>query len=279
MTVRNHRLYRPDGSAVRFVETKNQGALFTAPEPTHLIIHYTAGGTMSGAVEWFKNAASKVSAHLVIDRDGETTQMVRFDRIAWHAGVSSWRGRSGMNKFSLGIELVNWGLLRRAADGYVTSTGRKVPESRVVLARHKNFEPNRVHAWEVFDESQFAAVVAASLALVRAYSIPIENVLGHDDVSPVRKQDPGPAFDMKRFKALLLGRSGDGDNVMRVESTTGLNLRRGPGTGFEVVKSLPDGTRVRLLGSQGPWREIMELGPNGEDVQDGWVHGNWLVEV
>ena len=99
MTVQNHRLFRPDGSAVRFVETKNQGGAFAAPEPTHLIIHYTAGGTMSGAVEWFKNPSSQVSAHLVIDHDGEMTQMVRFDRIAWHAGASSWP-----STFSTGIE-------------------------------------------------------------------------------------------------------------------------------------------------------------------------------
>lgn len=108
----------------------------------------------------------RVSAHFLIRRTGEILQFVPCGRRAWHAGESAWRGRVRCNDFSVGIEL-------EGAD--------TVP----------------------YTDRQYAALAALAAALSRAY--PIEDVVGHADIAPGRKTDPGPAFDWPRFRALLAG--------------------------------------------------------------------------
>jgi N-acetyl-anhydromuramoyl-L-alanine amidase len=98
----------------------------------------------------------RVSAHFYVRRTGETLQFVSCDRRAWHAGQSSWRGRSACNDFSIGIEL-------EGLEG------------------------------TVFEAVQYAALAKLLRALGRRY--PIEGVVGHEDVAPGRKQDPGREFD------------------------------------------------------------------------------------
>jgi len=112
-------------------------------------------------------AARKVSSHLLIRRDGEVVQYVSFQRRAWHAGVSSYRGREKCNDFSVGIEL-------EGADEVA-------------------YEP-----------MQYRALAAATLQLCAAYpSLSLERIAGHSDIAPGRKTDPGPAFDWVRLRALL----------------------------------------------------------------------------
>ncbi len=82
--------------------------------PTYLVMHYTAGGTMSGAVSTLKKKGSKASAHIVIDRDGAVEQVLPFNKVTWHAGRSRWRGLKGLNAHSIGIELVNAGPLQQS---------------------------------------------------------------------------------------------------------------------------------------------------------------------
>ena len=97
------------GKAAPFVRTPNQGGRL---EPTLIVLHDTAGRLAKGSsVAWLCNPKAKASAHLVVERDGSVTQLVEFDRVAWHAGQSSWRGRSGCNAFAIGIEIVNPGKL------------------------------------------------------------------------------------------------------------------------------------------------------------------------
>ena len=105
----------------------------------------------------------RVSAHFLVRRSGELLQFVPCTRRAWHAGVSSWRGNARCNDFSVGIEL-------EGSD--------EIP----------------------YADPQYAALAALAAALSRAY--PVEDVVGHADIAPGRKTDPGPAFDWPRFRAL-----------------------------------------------------------------------------
>jgi AmpD protein len=112
-------------------------------------------------------ADKKVSSHLLIRRDGAAVQYVPLHLRAWHAGVSSYRGREQCNDFSIGIEL----------EGTDDS----------------GYEP-----------AQYVSLTRAVIALVTAYSsLSLDRIAGHSDIAPGRKTDPGPFFDWPRFKALL----------------------------------------------------------------------------
>jgi len=109
----------------------------------------------------------KVSSHLFIDREGLLTQFVPFDRAAWHAGVSEFKGRDNCNEFSIGIELEGTDDLE--------------------------YPPN-----------QYKTLIEATKALMEAYpNISVDNIVGHEDIAPVRKTDPGEAFDWDLYKSSL----------------------------------------------------------------------------
>ncbi|WP_207063764.1 1,6-anhydro-N-acetylmuramyl-L-alanine amidase AmpD [Motiliproteus sp. SC1-56] len=109
----------------------------------------------------------QVSAHLLVDRCGQVVQFVPFDRRAWHAGRSCFQGRDECNDFSIGIEL-------EGTD--------ETP----------------------YTDAQYEALAGISRALMRAYpALSPEGIVGHCDIAPGRKSDPGPAFDWARFSALL----------------------------------------------------------------------------
>ena len=125
----------------------------------------------------------EVSAHLLIRRDGELVQFVSFDRRAWHAGESSFRGKARCNDFSIGIELEG-----------------------------EDDTP--------YDDRQYNTLQLTVCALLRAYpQISARDIAGHSDISPGRKTDPGPAFDWLRlYDGLSDGRpdSGGHDSIQRV---------------------------------------------------------------
>jgi len=109
----------------------------------------------------------KVSAHLLIDRNGLITQFVGFDKRAWHAGVSSYQGRERFNDFSIGIEL-------EGTD------------------------------WQPYDASQYETLARVILALQGTYpDIRRDNLVGHSTISTGRKTDPGPSFEWSRLTGLL----------------------------------------------------------------------------
>jgi N-acetylmuramoyl-L-alanine amidase len=202
MEVRNHCLYEDDGTPVTFRASPNHGDEF-APHPTlYLVIHYTATLSLAGAVNWFRNPEAKVSAHLVIDRDGRAVQMVPFDRQAWHAGKSRWDDRENLNACSIGIEFVNAGVLQRAQPcGWTDWAGHRVPRRDTLVARHKHESSKR--RWHAFTPEQLERGRAIAKALHDCYHFTA--VLGHDDIAPDRKIDPGPAFPMAQFAADVLG--------------------------------------------------------------------------
>ena len=134
--------------------------------PDMIIIHYTGMKTAQDALERLCNAdlnqpLGRVSAHYTIDLNGDLYAHVHPDKRAWHAGVSVWQGREGLNDFSIGIELVNKG--------------------------HE-------HGYHAFPDAQIEALLQLIETLRAQYDIPLDYVLGHEDIAPDRKQDPGPLF-------------------------------------------------------------------------------------
>lgn len=171
--------------------------------PSLIVMHYSVSDNMAGTLSWLRNQKSKASYHALVDRDGTVEYLVPLDRVAWHAGKSSWGGRPGVNSFSLGICCINWGPLKRSPDGIFTPVaGTKViaPED-VFTGRHKNGQTRYAH-WQRFPEPQIAAVDALIAELFQKFPS-LREVVGHDDVAPGRKTDPGPAFDavMRQLQA------------------------------------------------------------------------------
>lgn len=198
-TISNNRLLLNDQN-VPFDKSPNGGGNL---KPRFLIIHYTAGMTANGAISWFNNPAAKASAHLVMDQKGALTQMIEFNRVAWHAGNSSWHDFSGLNHHSIGIEIVNAGKLQKNAKGkWVNWANNAIDEDEVLIATHKN-EKNP-SGWHMFTEAQIEATVTVGIALREKYDL--IDVLGHDDISPARKVDPGPAFPMLSVQSKIMGR-------------------------------------------------------------------------
>lgn len=273
MRIEGNLLRKDDGSAMPFVESPNIGGVLS---PDYLVMHFTAGRSATSSIEWFRDPQAKASAHLVIARDGSITQMVPFNKVAWHAGISQWGGRQGLNQFSCGIELDNAGKLLRVGRHWQAWFGAIIPDEEVLEATHKN--ENQSCGWHTFTECQIEAATEASTALARHYGL--KDILGHEDIAPGRKVDPGPAFPMSSFKAKVLGRENDAAPTFR--TTTRLNIRSGPGTQFDTLPGsplLPD-TPVQILAEQQPWVRVDVLCSN-EGVSDlvGWVHSRFLVRT
>jgi N-acetylmuramoyl-L-alanine amidase len=127
-----------------------------------LVLHYTGMPNGRAALERLCSPAAKVSAHYLIEEDGAVFALVEEDRRAWHAGVSAWRGNSDINARSIGIELVN---------------------------------PGHEFGYRAFPDSQMAALAALVPEILARHPIPRRNVVGHSDVAPDRKEDPGELFD------------------------------------------------------------------------------------
>jgi N-acetyl-anhydromuramoyl-L-alanine amidase len=171
-------------AAARQVPSPNQNARPRGMAPELIVLHGISlppgefGGpwidrlftnTLDPAAHPFfaRVAALKVSAHLLIRRDGELVQYVPFHRRAWHAGVSSWQGRENCNDFSIGIELEG-----TDRGGYTTA--------------------------------QYRRTAVAIRALCRAYpTLSHERLAAHSDIAPGRKTDPGPSFDWARLARWL----------------------------------------------------------------------------
>lgn len=173
---------------VRFVESPNQDERPAGARPELVVVHGISlppgefGGEWidrlftnrldSAAHPYFEGIADlRVSAHVLVRRGGEVIQYVPFHRRAWHSGISRWQGRDRVNDFSIGIEL-------EGTDD--------VP----------------------YEELQYRRLAELIHALAGAYpAIEPDRVVGHSDVAPGRKSDPGPSFDWERLGALLVKRS------------------------------------------------------------------------
>lgn len=134
--------------------------------PEFVMLHYTGMETARAALERLCDPAAKVSAHYQIDEDGTIWRLVAEEKRAWHAGFGSWRGISDMNARSIGIELVN---------------------------------PGHEFGYRPFQEAQIDALIAVLAEIDARWSIRPENLLGHSDYAPRRKEDPGELFPWARL--------------------------------------------------------------------------------
>lgn len=249
--------------------------------PKIIVMHFTYGASAASSAGWFRdrrNAGS--SAHIVIDRDGTVIQCVDFDVIAWHAGASRLRNLVGMNRHAFGIEMSNWGYLQQTPSGWRSHTG--LPIAGPILAVHKNGNPPASSrgpiGWEPYPDKQVLVAAEIARALVATYAV--NEIVGHDDVSPDRKWDPGPAFDLPRFRGLVFGgRGSNDDSRLKVDVQAGLNLRRGAGTNFDVIKTLAKGDIVDPIRSDGVWLEVSVIDAAGHPTDTGWVHSAYLTAV
>ncbi|MRG56893.1 hypothetical protein GF108_15045 [Phyllobacterium sp. SYP-B3895] len=165
-TIKNHRL-ATIGSQIPFVASSNVGG---ALAPKFIVIHYTASGPDADIARYFSQKSANVAAHLVVPRDGSICQCVPFDKVAWHAGQSRWTGKggrqySGLNNSAIGIEIENWGPLKKSGAGWVSWTGAPIESQKVIEARHKFGAPDC--GWEVFTTPQLETVIAAVQATLR----------------------------------------------------------------------------------------------------------------
>ncbi|HYW12299.1 MAG TPA: N-acetylmuramoyl-L-alanine amidase [Longimicrobium sp.] len=273
MKIVNHRLVRDDGTSFPFRDTPNKGGPI---KPRWLVMHYTAGGSAQESISWLADKRSKASAHIVIARDGSITQMVDFNRRAWHAGASTWKGAKGLNSHSIGIELDGFGFLGNAGPGKWRFRNTVIPDSEVLVATHKLGTPKG--GWAKYPQKQLEVALELAKLLVKTYRL--EDVVGHEDISPGRKQDPGPAFEMAEFRAGCMG-PGDGPRTpvsgpagARFRVTTSLNVRSGPGAANATVSGSPlsPGTFVREQREQGGWKQVTV---EGSSVA-GWVGARFL---
>lgn len=136
-----------------------------------LVLHYTGMQTGDAALERMCDAEASVSAHYMVREDGDVVCLVDEEKRAWHAGVSQWQGDSDLNSRSVGIEIVNGGHDWPGPDG-------KLPTYPAV---------------------QIEAVIELSAAIIDRWSIPQTRIVGHSDIAPKRKADPGEHFPWARL--------------------------------------------------------------------------------
>lgn len=193
--VKTHVLHL-DEKPVAQKKTPNMGGALI--RPSLLVIHFTASQRAAGSISWLCNPAAKASAQIVIDVDGTVTQLMPLNRVAWHAGLSKWKGKSGCNSFSIGIEMANPGLLRRLGnDKFADAYGNSVPASQVATING--------HYWALYPQAQQEAAVGVAQAIIASYPT-IREIVGHSDIAPGRKIDPGDAWPMESFRSKVFGR-------------------------------------------------------------------------
>ena len=261
LSIKDHKL---DGDDVTFQETKKTSGGFKTGFPDTIVIHYTAGASADSSVRTLIDPAVKASAHIVLGRDGKIIQLAPFDIITWHAGTSRHMDRSGINKYSIGIEIDNPGPLEYKDGNYYTWFGRKVDPSEVMKATHRN--QNKPGYWHRYTEGQITRTEEMCRLLIAQYNI--KYIVGHEEISPTRKTDPGPAFPLDNLRGRLL--TDRSEDVKKVDkdgsvSASSLNIRSGPGAhNDKVAKPLKNGAAVKVLEEDSGWYKV-------ETSITGWV--------
>ncbi len=137
-----------------------------------LLLHYTGMVGATAALARLCDVTAKVSAHYCIDEDGTLYRLVPEDNCAWHAGAACWAGAGDINARSIGIELVN---------------------------------PGHEFGYRAFPDAQMETLIELAGGILARHPIPARRVLGHADVAPLRKEDPGELFDWARLAAAGIG--------------------------------------------------------------------------
>jgi N-acetylmuramoyl-L-alanine amidase len=131
-----------------------------------VVLHYTGMEDAASAIDRLRDPEARVSCHYLVAEDGQVLRMVAEDKRAWHAGRSYWRGLHNVNAASIGIEIVN---------------------------------PGHEYGYRPFTPQQMDSLVPLLAGIVQRHQVPRANVVGHSDIAPARKQDPGELFDWARL--------------------------------------------------------------------------------
>ena len=158
--------------ATEFLPSPNVEPRLNGRKPDLIILHYTGMDDAMAACRWLCNPVSKVSCHYLIDERGATLQMVDEDMRAWHAGISSWKNEDDINSCSIGIEIHN---------------------------------PGHSAGYPDYPGEQMLAIIALCKDIISRHAIHPTRVLGHSDIAPFRKIDPGEKFDWARLHAEGVG--------------------------------------------------------------------------
>ena len=142
-----------------------------------LVLHYTGMETAQAALDRMRDPEAKVSAHYMVREDGRIDQLVAEARRAWHAGVATWQGDDDLNSRSIGIEIVNGGHDVPLPDGTLPP----------------------------YPDDQIDAVIELCRAILSRHAIPQSRIVGHSDIAPLRKQDPGEHFPWARLAEANIG--------------------------------------------------------------------------
>ncbi|RLQ88192.1 N-acetylmuramoyl-L-alanine amidase [Notoacmeibacter ruber] len=164
--------FSPDHGEARVRPSPNCGPRKLSGRPDILLLHYTGMATGDEAERWLCRPDSEVSCHYIVHEDGRIVQMVPEAMRAWHAGASCWEGEADVNSRSIGIEIVNGG-------------------------HPANLPP--------YPDRQIDAVIALAQDIVERHAIKPSRVLGHSDVAPGRKIDPGEHFPWERLAESGIG--------------------------------------------------------------------------
>ena len=256
--------------SIRVKTDKTSGQFPNEDLPDTVVIHYTGGTTLAGAESTLIDPNVKASAHLLVDYNGDIVQLVPFKYIAWHAGTSKFNGRNGLNKFSIGIEIVNPGYLIEQADGRLkTEYSHVIDPANAEKRMHKNQSAERF--WHNYTPEQIESVEKICFALKSNYKI--KYIVGHDEIAPRRKQDPGPCFPIERLRTSIFDlRSLDEDEYpdTGVVTVDNLNIRAdAEATASKIAQPLKKDALVEIIEKKDGWYKV-------KTEITGWVSAKYI---
>ena len=158
-----------------------------------LIIHYTGMQSRIESIKRLTSSKSKVSCHYLIDRSGKTYRLVKDNKVAWHAGKSKWKSFVNLNYNSIGIELVNKG---------------------------------HDHGYQKYPNIQIKKLIELCFYLKKKFRIDNSNILGHSDISPNRKKDPGEKFPWKRLSKKKIGLWYKSSQKLKLKNFRAINFEK-----------------------------------------------------
>jgi N-acetylmuramoyl-L-alanine amidase len=170
-----------------------------------IVLHYTGMEDAASAIARLRDPEARVSSHYVIAEDGQILRLVPEERRAWHAGRSYWRGMTGLNDHSVGIEIVN---------------------------------PGHEFGYRAFPDAQIDALIPLLAEIKDRHQVSRGNVVGHSDIAPTRKQDPGELFPWGRLARLRLALPRPTRNLMDPNWTDGGFLLALERFGYDVSDQL-----------------------------------------
>lgn len=273
--IKNHKLYK-DGKQVNWFPTKNKSGVI---KPLYIVVHDTASPlSPQGDINWLAGIGNNgSSAHFVVARDGNITQLSNCNVGTWHAGQSKWNGKSNCNSFTIGIEIDNPGkMIKVGTNQYKSYYGILVDDDKVdfVLAQTPQHGSGY---WATYTPQQIEAVIGMCQAMIKFYGC--TEIITHWQISPGRKVDTNPLFPLEMVRERAFGNRSVKFTVQPeikfVEDATvlvdNLNLRATPQMGQNIITELSKGTRVDVQGLEGDWYRVML-----SDNRGGYLYKNFI---